>query len=572
MPAAAPCAPPRVVPARIAALREDLERAEYTSERVQDLLGPMAAAALRREQAVPALRALADIDDPAARLFELFTLGHQLDARVLDAALPATGADGARELGIVALDGERVRALIDLAPYAAQDDLGAIRWWIASDLSELATGAPLHPEHVLGVGGASLTLASITPRERVGTALDMGCGCGIQALHASRHADRVVATDLSERAIAFATFTAALNGIDLDLRTGSLFEPVAGEEFDLIVSNPPFVITPRDAGIAEWTYRDGGRGGDELLADIARELPAHLAPGGSAVMLANWEIAAASHAVPSDAAASHATASHAQGDDTAADAPDGEDWTAHPRCWFEQTGLDVWVIQRDREDPAQYAETWARDGGVTDRDEAWPAMLSAWLDDFASRDVAGIGFGYVLAHRPVAPGSEAPRTAPLLDLEEVATTGSGSLGAHLARAFAARRALAALDDEALLEHRAVRAADVIERRHLTPGAWDPMLIELVQGGGLGRIVRADQLLAATVGACDGELTLGQIIGAVCALTDTDPQDAAAGLVGELRRLIAGGMLDLAAPAPDGPGPGSGSDPAPGPVPAEGVPA
>ena len=255
--------------------------------------------------------------------------------------------------------------------------------------------------------------------------------------------------------------------------------------------------------------------------------------------------------MPSDAAASHV-----EGDDTAADAPDGEDWTAHPRCWFEQTGLDVWVIQRDREDPAQYAETWARDGGVTDRDEAWPAMLSAWLDDFASRDVAGIGFGYVLAHRPVAPGSEAPRTAPLLDLEEVATTGSGSLGAHLARAFAARRALAALDDEALLEHRAVRAADVIERRHLTPGAWDPMLIELVQGGGLGRIVRADQLLAARVG--------------VCALTDTDPQDAAAGLVGELRRLIAGGMLDLAAPAPDGPGPGS--DPGPGSVPAEGVPA
>ena len=71
----------------------------------------------------------------------------------------------------------------------------------------------------------------------------------------------------------------------------------------------------------------------------------------------------------------------------------------------------------------------------------------------------------------------------------------------------------------------MRTPDVIERRHLTPGAWDPLLIDLVQGGGLGRTVRADQVLAATVGACDGSLTLAQIIGAVCALTDEDERAA-----------------------------------------------
>src|SRR5699024_11015949 len=135
------------------------------------------------------------------------------------------------------------RALVDLAPYSAEDDAGSVDWWIASDLSELATGAPLSPEHVLGVGGASLTLARITPRSPVRRVLDLGCGGGIQALHASRHAEHVVATDLSERALAFAAFNAALNGIELELRHGSLLEPVAGESFDLVVSNPPFVIT-----------------------------------------------------------------------------------------------------------------------------------------------------------------------------------------------------------------------------------------------------------------------------------------------------------------------------------------
>ena len=57
--------------------------------------------------------------------------------------------------------------------------------------------------------------------------LDLGCGGGIQALHASRHADHVVATDLSDRALAFAAFNAALNETELELRQGSLLDPVS---------------------------------------------------------------------------------------------------------------------------------------------------------------------------------------------------------------------------------------------------------------------------------------------------------------------------------------------------------
>ena len=52
----------------------------------------------------------------------------------------------------------RVRALVDLRPHEARDDAGDVRWWIASDLGELATGAPLAPDHVLGIGGDGLAL------------------------------------------------------------------------------------------------------------------------------------------------------------------------------------------------------------------------------------------------------------------------------------------------------------------------------------------------------------------------------------------------------------------------------
>jgi methylase of polypeptide subunit release factors len=533
-----PTPAPRVLPAEIAALRADLSTASYLTSTVEALLGPVATAALRRENPVPALRRLEHRQEPAAVLLRLFTLGDDVPGEQVREALPTLGAEGARRLGLVgpadaeetadpadpadpsdpaepAAPEEPLRALVDLTPYSASDDAGQIDWWIASDLSELATGRPLGPEHVLGVGGASLTLARITPREKVGRVLDLGCGGGIQALHASRHAEHVVATDLSARALGFAAFNAALNGADLDLRQGSLLDPVDGETFDLIVSNPPFVITPRAAAREEtsWTYRDGGRAGDTLLAELLRALPAHLAPGGSAALLGNWEIS------------------------------DPDRWDAHPRAWLGTTtadGVDAWVLEREQEDPAQYAETWVRDGGVTSRDPRWPALIGAWLTDLESREVAAIGFGYLLLRRP-----EHPTSRPgVLRTQQAPGTGSGTLAVHLAAGLHALDALESVDDDALAASRPLRAEDVVERRHLTPGQWDPMLIELVQGAGLARVVRADQLLAATVGALDGTLTLGQVLGAVCALTDADEDEARARVLPAVRELILDGMVTL----------------------------
>ena len=543
MPDAAPLS---TDPQLITALREDLRAASYDVATCEQLLGPLAVDALRRENPIPARRVLRDRPEPAALLHRLFELGESVPASDLAPVLPTLGVKGAQQLGLIELVPSSsaassttgsVRALITLSAYSATDDLGQISWWIASDLSELATGRTLEGEHVLGVGGASLTLARITPRRRVSRALDLGCGGGIQAMHLSRHADEVVATDLSERALAFAAFNAALNDITLDLRQGSLTDPVAGETFDLIVSNPPFVISPQDPSAGHldnpsgpataeepaaathstrperWTYRDGGQPGDTLLAHLLAALPAHLAPGGTAHMLGNWEIS---------------------GDDA---------WDAHPRTWLEpaaRDGIDAWVIQREAEDPAQYAETWARDGGVTDRDPAWDDMITTWLDDFASRSVHRIGFGWIALHRP-----STPRTSPgVIRTEQEAGSGSGTLAEHLLESLLALDTLARCDTDALLARRAVRADDVMERRFVVPGQWDPVRIDLIQGAGLAREVPAGQLLAATVGACDGTLTLAQIIDAVCALTDEDPAQARQDLEPQLRDLVIGGMLRL----------------------------
>lgn len=261
-------AAPRVAEADIASLRRDLTAAEYTVDHVDALLGPVAAAALHREQPTAARRVLRSSGEPAALLVCFFTLGDAAGGRDLAGAFPSLGVEGLRRLGLIHGDStsDEWRAACDLRPYGDETR----QWWLASDLSEIATGGVLPEDHVLGVGGASTTLARWTPRRPVGSALDLGTGCGVQAVHLVGHSKHVTATDLAERALEFVRFNAALNEMEVEVLAGSMLEPVKGRRFDLIVSNPPFVITPRVAGMPEYEYRDGGAAGDAVIRDLVR--------------------------------------------------------------------------------------------------------------------------------------------------------------------------------------------------------------------------------------------------------------------------------------------------------------
>jgi hypothetical protein len=500
-------------PALVDALRADLAAAEFTVPGVEDLLGPVAAAALHREEPVPALLATTG-DDPRAALVRAFVLGVPVDAADLARALPSLGVAGAARLGLVATAGTDVRARVDLRPYEAEDAAGPVDWWIASDLGELATGGALRTDHVLGVGGASTTLAQVTVREASRRTLDLGTGCGIQALHASRHSDTVVATDISARALGFARFNAALaspGAAALDLRLGSMLEPVAGEQFDLVVSNPPFVITPRAAAdVPTYEYRDGGRTGDAIVSELVTSVGDVLAPGGVAQLLGNWEVRR------------------------------GERWDERVGAWLDASGLDGWVVQRELQDPAQYAETWIRDGGTTaDRDPgAWRARYAAWLGDFASRDVEGIGFGIVVLRRP----AEGAPSGRLRRLEEITGSVRQPLGPAIGASLAADDWLRTRDDAALAAERLRVAEDVTEERYLRPGAVDPQIVLLRQGGGFGRTVQVGTALAGFVGACDGELAVGQIVHALGALLDVGAAAVAADVLPEVRGLVRDGLL------------------------------
>ncbi|MHB8575324.1 MAG: methyltransferase domain-containing protein [Dehalococcoidia bacterium] len=141
---------------------------------------------------------------------------------------------------------------------------------------------------VMGCGETTADLCQAGhPTRRLASVLDLGCGAGTAALLYAAQAERAVGVDINPRAVALARINAALNDItNVEFRQGDLFAPVAGETFDLIVSQPPFIARP--PGSEGAAYLHGGARGDELPLRVLRELPARLTAGGRAVLLIEW--------------------------------------------------------------------------------------------------------------------------------------------------------------------------------------------------------------------------------------------------------------------------------------------
>jgi methylase of polypeptide subunit release factors len=519
-------------PELLTALAADLRAMSYTVDGVAELLGQSASDALGRDQLIPALLAserLAVSEDSAVRalttVVRLWLLAVPQTTAAMEDAVPGTGVQGLVELGLVTAESGMVQAKVDLRPYgwdANPDGSGGADLWVASDLAAHQQPGVLRHDHVLGIGRASTTLVQTTVRHHTERALDLGTGCGIQTFHLLHHCDHVTATDISERALAFTRFNLLLNARELDLdpddlgsrvslRLGSLLDPVEGEQFGLVVSNPPFVITPRTGGESpseQFTYRDGGLPGDEIVASLVQSLARVLQPGGTAQMLGNWEVTS------------------------------GSDWKDRPTAWLNDSGLDVWFIQREQVGPEQYAETWLQDASQNREGGHYKEAYAAYLQDFAARNVEGIGFGMIWLRRPVS-----PEGAIINRFEEITYAIEQPIGPHLGAAVERADWVAA---NPLLDAHLVVAEDVTEERHQRPGAEHPGVILLRQGAGLRRTNLLSTELAGFVSACDGQLSVGQIASALVALLggseDFDEGSFREGLLREVTNLVLDGFL------------------------------
>jgi methylase of polypeptide subunit release factors len=489
--ASAPDAPVAGDDGSLRQLRTALWNAEFVAERVREALGVEGEALAPGPAQVPLLQRSLRAG-PLTTLIELFLLGIEVGEREAEAALPLAIAEAS---GLVSVEARSVSALVRLTPFRG--------FLLASD--KPAEGSPgLRSDHVMGITPSTLMLLNLTPTRPVGAVLDVGAGSGIQALAAARHAERVVAVDVNPRALAFTTFNAKLNGCgNIDCRHGSLFEPVPGERFDLVLSNPPFVISPDEA----LAFRDSGLQGDTISREIVLSAAAHLEEGGRAIVLVSWGLARE------------------------------QPWEEPLRAWVESTGCDALLLHYASHDPLRHAASWneplARDA------LAYGDAIDRWLEYFGTLGIEIVAYGAVVLRR--RSGSNWIRC------EDLGGASFGPSGDEVDRLLRTQDWLGVLpDDDALLEER----LRLVERHRLEQtlrcrdGAFAVADATLTLEQGLPFRAAVDGVSATLLTRLDGTRTLREAVAETVELLGVGAElgklEGAAGHVA--RRMLELGFL------------------------------
>jgi predicted RNA methylase len=360
----------------------------------------------------------------------------------------------------------------------------------------------LDRDYVMGVSPSSLVLASMTVRRSVRSALDLGTGCGIQAFLAAKHSQKVIGIDRNRRALAISQFNASLNGIkNAEFREGDMFHPVAGQTFDLIVSNPPFIISPENRHL----FLNSGLEGDEICRRIAREAPAFLNEGGYCVYNANWA------------------------------AVEGEDWRARLAGWFQGTGCDGLVILQDVLDLGEYAASLIEVGN----NDQYTRHFNEWMDYYASLRMTGIGQGVIVMRRAAA-GRQ-----PWFAVEEAPKNIAFPSGDDVALLVELRTFLHSPPGENDLLDQVLKLSPNVRFEQvsgLTEGTWRQMSGRLYRVGGLEYSGALDSQSAAALVQFDGRRPLRECLVQLAATLKVDPAVFIPSALAIIRRLIEQGFL------------------------------
>jgi methylase of polypeptide subunit release factors len=474
-------------PKTLTALRERLSDLRFTADGIGAALGDDTLS--RDPQDVARYVRQLPEEAPLTAAVKLFLLDVPVAREGAAATLAPVELERLEQLGVVELDGDTVRALLSVTP------LGEML--IASDRYVGPGGG--RPDHVVGVSISSRALSAVTVRRPVAAALDLGTGSGVQALELARHAERVVAVDVNPRAAAFARFNALLNGCDnVDVRVGNLFEPVEGERFDAIVSNPPYVISPE----SEFVYRDSGLPGDSFSEGLVRRLPDYLVDGGFAHVLVEW--------------------AHARDDP----------WSTPLRRWVQGAKADSLFLRFTTQDPTRYAAAWNADlrGGG-----AFEEALDRWLAYHRRLGIEEISWGAVVLRRRSG--------EPWVLAHDLPSTRLAPSGEHIHRIFGTRDYLDSLgigrgllqtvfalaDDHVFVQHYEVRGG---EREVLETD------VRLTRGLRFEAELQAEAERVLTL--LDGTRTLGEAIAEVA--PPDGFQQLAADLLPGIVRLVELGFL------------------------------
>ncbi|MFO1349482.1 MAG: methyltransferase [Gammaproteobacteria bacterium] len=414
------------------------------------------------------------------------------EARVL----PAEFTELCLRHGLLERDGDRLLPKILIEPH--RDLL------IASDTyAKLASSESY--DYVLALNPTASYLLHFTIRNPVKAALDIGAGNGIQALVAATHCESVVATDLNPRAVMFTEFNARLNGIPrIEGLTGDLLQPVAGRRFDLIVSNPPFVLAPSK----RYLYRDNELELDFLCRKLARDIPAHLNEGGFFQMICDSVQLA------------------------------GQSWQARVGEWFAGNGCDVIVYKQYSQQPLAYAQTRLRET-LHATPESDATVFRDWMDYYHAKGVEAIVGSLIVMRRRTG--------ANWIAFQELASDLDAPFGDAVLQHFTNLDFLnAAAVEERLLAAKPRLAPHLCLdiQQQWEDRAWRTASLQLRIVKGLQQSLTIDGHIAGFIEKLDGERSLGELIEQLGAQTGMPVAEIKPQVLGTMRRLIERGFLLL----------------------------
>lgn len=436
---------------------------------------------------------------PLETLTRLFMIGSTVQPEDLEASMPAVGISRLEDLGLVVPADGGVRSTVRIVPH------GDIV--VASDRSYYGDPDRHLADVVTAVTSPAILLAEMTTRKRVGTALDLGTGGGIQALLLAHHCDRVVATDVNPRALEFAELNCCLNGVEnVEFRQGSWFEPVEGDRFDIITANPPYVMSPDST----FLYRDSGRRADSLCRQLVRDMPRFLQEGGFGHMLISWAL-------------------HAD-----------EDWSQPLRRWVEGHPCDAWLLHYLTEDPLTQAAKWNQPL-ISEGLAPYGAAIERWTSYYQREGIDQIAFGAVILRRRDG-GSNWVRADSF-------RAGQGSSAGLVRRVFEAEDYLRGLrDDRNLLNEKFA----LVPEHHLeqgmrsVEGAWTLEEATLTLTQGIAFRGTLDLNTAQLLQHFDGRNTLQQAVAKTRGELRLPPRDIAPlteTAIAMAKRLYQLGFLD-----------------------------
>lgn len=487
-------------PEQYARIREVLRGAGYNEKGLIGVLGPIQLPT-RAGRDLPHFLHLTREATPLNAMIRMFVVGSPVDAVAARRAFEPLPLEEWARAGLVEVRDGTAVGRIRVLPF--RDLL------LACDYADnVEPGGQL--EQVMGITASSAALADFTVRRPVGATLDLGTGGGVQAFLAAPHSQQVCGIDVSARSIEFARLNAGLNDIaGLEFLQGNAFEPVRGRKFDLVVSNPPFAITPS----FRYMYRDSGVELDGFCQELTRRAPEFLNEGGLFQICCDWVHVA------------------------------GQDWKERLAGWFSNSGCDVWVLRTDNHSVAAYAHMWIRDT-EHETSEGGARLYDDWLAYYARKGIEAVDTGLIAMRRVSG-------RANWIRIEDAPDDISGPFGDYVALGFELHDYLETVKaDDALLGEK-LRVTPLVrldESCEWSEKAWRVTSARIRLASGLTYSSPIDLRLAGLVARCDGQRPIRELLVELAAATNSDLEKITPNCLALLRQLIERGFL-LPAPKP-----------------------